>query len=97
MSPVTIIIIVAILGCFVTQFFSNSATAILFLTALAPLAVSLYQQGVNVSVLPPIIGIGTLTATMLPYSLCFLVFWSLLLVAWLLLGWPIGPGAGIRL
>lgn len=42
-------------------------------------------------------GIGTLTATMLPYSLCFLVFWSLLLVAWLLLGWPIGPGAGIRL
>ena len=66
MSPVTIIIIVAILGCFVTQFFSNSATAILFLTALAPLAVSLYQQGVNVSVLPPIIGIGTLTACLLP-------------------------------
>ena len=66
LSPVAIIAIVAILGCFVTQFFSNSATAILFLTALAPLAVSLYQQGVNVSVMPPIIGIGTLTACLLP-------------------------------
>lgn len=66
MSPAVIIAIVAVLGCFVTQFFSNSATAILFLTALAPLAVSLYQQGVNVSVFTPIIGIGTLTACLLP-------------------------------
>ena len=66
MSPAVIIAIVAVLGCFVTQFFSNSATAILFLTALAPLSVTLYQQGVNVSVFPPIIGIGTLTACLLP-------------------------------
>ncbi|WP_295587152.1 SLC13 family permease [uncultured Oscillibacter sp.] len=66
MSPAVVIAIVAVLGCFVTQFFSNSATAILFLTALAPLSVSLYQQGVNVSVFPPIIGIGTLTACLLP-------------------------------
>lgn len=66
MSPALIIAIVAVLCCFVTQFFSNSATAILFLTALAPLSVSLYQQGVNVSVFTPIIGIGTLTACLLP-------------------------------
>lgn len=66
MSPVLIIAIVAVLCCFVTQFFSNSATAIIFLTTLAPLAVTLYQQGVNVSVFTPIIGIGTLTACLLP-------------------------------
>ena len=66
MSPAAIIAIVAVLCCFVTQFFSNSATAIMFLTALAPLAVNLYQQGVNVSVFTPIIGIGTLTACLLP-------------------------------
>lgn len=38
-------------------------------------------------------GIGTLIATMLPYSLCFLVGWSLLLMLWMLLGLPLGPGA----
>lgn len=41
----------------------------------------------------PKAGIGTLVATMLPYSLCFLVIWTLLLVLWLLAGWPLGPGA----
>jgi aminobenzoyl-glutamate transport protein len=30
---------------------------------------------------------------MLPYSVTFLVGWSLLFVAWMLLGWPFGPGA----
>lgn len=39
-------------------------------------------------------GIGTVVATMLPYSLVFLVVWSMLLVAWMLLGLPLGPGAG---
>ena len=34
-----------------------------------------------------------LVATMLPYSLTFLVVWTLLLVLWLLAGWPLGPGA----
>jgi aminobenzoyl-glutamate transport protein len=29
---------------------------------------------------------------MLPYSLTFLVGWSALFIAWLLLGWPVGPG-----
>ena len=40
-------------------------------------------------------GIGTLTATMLPYSLCFLVGWTLLLIVWLALGLPIGVGTSL--
>lgn len=39
--------------------------------------------------------IGTITATMLPYSVVFLVGWTLLLVIWLLLGLPIGPEIGV--
>ncbi len=35
-------------------------------------------------------GIGTITSTMLPYSVAFLVCWSLLLIIWLLIGLPIG-------
>jgi aminobenzoyl-glutamate transport protein len=38
-------------------------------------------------------GIGTLVSLMLPYSLTFLAGWSLLFIVWLLLGWPVGPGA----
>lgn len=33
-------------------------------------------------------GIGTVIATMLPFTVAFLVVWSLLLVVWLLLGLP---------
>lgn len=40
-------------------------------------------------------GIGTLTATMIPYSVTFLIGWTLLLVVWLLLGLPIGVGTSI--
>jgi aminobenzoyl-glutamate transport protein len=40
-------------------------------------------------------GIGTVIATMLPYTFAFFIVWSLLLIAWLLLGLPLGPGAGI--
>ena len=40
-------------------------------------------------------GIGTVIATMLPYSIAFFIVWTLLLIAWLLLGVPLGPGAGI--
>ena len=36
-------------------------------------------------------GLGTLVSLMLPYSVTFLVGWSMLFVAWLLLGWPMGP------
>ena len=40
-------------------------------------------------------GIGTVIATMLPYSFAFFLVWTTLLIAWLLLGLPLGPGAGI--
>lgn len=38
-------------------------------------------------------GLGTLVSMMLPYSIAFLIFWTLLLAAWYLLGLPLGPGA----
>ncbi len=40
-------------------------------------------------------GIGTIVAAMLPYSVAFLLCWSALLVAWILLGLPLGPGADV--
>jgi len=40
-------------------------------------------------------GIGTVIATMLPYSFLFLIAWILLLILWMMLGLPIGPGAGM--
>lgn len=40
-------------------------------------------------------GIGTVIATMLPYSIAFFIVWTALLVGWLLLGLPLGPNAGI--
>ncbi len=43
----------------------------------------------------PKAGIGTIIATMVPYSFVFLVLWILLLVAWIGLGLPLGPGAEI--
>lgn len=45
----------------------------------------------------PKAGIGTLTATMLPYSLANLVGWTLVLVLWVLLQLPTGPGAPLFL
>ena len=43
----------------------------------------------------PKAGIGTIIAAMVPYSVAFLISWILLLVLWLLIGLPLGPGAGI--
>ena len=40
-------------------------------------------------------GIGTVIATMLPYTFFFLIAWTILLIIWMLLGLPIGPGAGL--
>jgi aminobenzoyl-glutamate transport protein len=40
-------------------------------------------------------GIGTVIATMLPYSIAFFIVWTFLLVIWLWLGLPLGPNAGI--
>lgn len=42
-------------------------------------------------------GIGTIISTMIPYSLFFLLGWSILLIIWMLLGLPLGPGAGLLL
>lgn len=41
----------------------------------------------------PDLGMGTLMAMMLPYSVSFLLGWSALLMFWFWLGWPLGPGA----
>ncbi|AKG04362.1 MULTISPECIES: AbgT family transporter [Salimicrobium] len=40
------------------------------------------------------VGIGTLIATMLPYSIGFFIIWIIMLFVWMAFGWPIGPGAG---
>ena len=45
----------------------------------------------------PRAGIGTLIATMLPYSVAFTIAWTLLLVGWIALGLPMGPGAPLEL
>jgi aminobenzoyl-glutamate transport protein len=39
----------------------------------------------------PRAGLGTLVATMLPYTLGFLAVWLLLLSLWVVAGWPLGP------
>ena len=44
----------------------------------------------------PKAGIGTIIATMLPYSIVFLIVWTILLVGWILLDIPIGPDAPIE-
>lgn len=38
-------------------------------------------------------GIGTLIATMLPYTIVFFIIWVLLFIVWFILGLPVGPGA----
>ncbi len=38
-------------------------------------------------------GIGTIIATMLPYTFIFLAAWLTMLIIWIILGIPIGPGA----
>jgi aminobenzoyl-glutamate transport protein len=41
-------------------------------------------------------GIGTIIATMLPYSVVFFIAWTILLIIWLTFGLPLGPGAGLE-
>ena len=38
-------------------------------------------------------GIGTLIATMLPYTISFFIIWIVLFIIWYILGLPLGPGA----
>lgn len=40
-------------------------------------------------------GLGTLMATMLPYTVTFFIAWTLLLIIWIVLGLPLGPEAGL--
>ena len=40
-------------------------------------------------------GIGTVMATMLPYSIVFFILWTILIIIWILLGLPLGPGADL--
>ncbi|MEQ9149813.1 MAG: AbgT family transporter, partial [Cytophagales bacterium] len=42
-------------------------------------------------------GIGTIISTMLPYTFFFLFVWIILLIMWIALGIPIGPGAELFL
>lgn len=42
-------------------------------------------------------GIGSVIALMLPYTIAFFLVWSGLLVIWMVLGIPVGPGAPIHL
>ena len=38
------------------------------------------------------VGVGTIIATMIPYSLFFILSWSALLLIWVMFDWPLGPG-----
>ena len=38
-------------------------------------------------------GMGTLMSCMLPFSICFMAAWTILLIIWMLLNLPFGPGA----
>ena len=42
-------------------------------------------------------GIGTIVATMLPYSVSFLLVWTVMLIVWITLRLTVGPGAGLFL
>ena len=40
-------------------------------------------------------GIGTIIATMLPFTIAFFIGWTALLIGWILLGLPLGPGVSL--
>jgi aminobenzoyl-glutamate transport protein len=45
----------------------------------------------------PRAGIGTLIATMIPYTITFFIIWTVMFIVWFLLGIPVGPGANLFL
>jgi len=45
----------------------------------------------------PEAGMGTIIALMMPYALTFLASWTVLLLLWDRMNWPIGPGIGLHL
>jgi aminobenzoyl-glutamate transport protein len=42
-------------------------------------------------------GMGTIISTMIPYTIVFLVGWTLLLIVWIIADLPLGFGAGMYL
>ncbi len=42
-------------------------------------------------------GMGTIIATMLPYSVAFMVAWTLMMALWIMTGLPLGPNAPLYL
>src|SRR5690625_692639 len=40
-------------------------------------------------------GIGTLISTMFPYSIFFLITWTIMLIVWIFFGIDLGPGSPI--
>ncbi|MFP6681525.1 MAG: AbgT family transporter, partial [Gammaproteobacteria bacterium] len=40
-------------------------------------------------------GLGTVVALMLPYAAAFAIVWISLLLGWVLLGIPLGPGGSL--
>ena len=44
----------------------------------------------------PRAGIGTLVALMIPYAVAFFAAWAVLLVGWMVLGQPLGPGGPLE-
>lgn len=42
-------------------------------------------------------GMGTIISTMLPYTFFLTIFWTLLLIVWMLIGLPLGPGGPLYL
>lgn len=43
------------------------------------------------------IGLGTMIAALMPFSIGFGIFWTILIIVWYLLGIPVGPGGPIYL
>ncbi|MCT4594217.1 MAG: AbgT family transporter [Anaeromicrobium sp.] len=43
------------------------------------------------------LGMGTLIANMLPYTIAFFILWSIQIVLWFLIGLPLGPGSPVLL
>ena len=44
-----------------------------------------------------VVGLGTVISLTLPYSMCFLVTMMIMMVIWMLVGAPIGPGTSMWL
>lgn len=42
-------------------------------------------------------GLGSLTAIMIPYSVWMLIFGVILMMVWVFVGWPLGPGAPLEI